>query len=714
MDKRQLIAAAIFMLWGAAISLYAQQNNGAGTTTKVEVKNDSTKTKTVLDSIKLKEVVVTADNIRFEDGKVVMIPTKQAKNLAKNIMSLIENMNTGILTVEKGEIKTANGQAVSLYINGDKVDRMDEATFWAKNVIKVEYLPTTTDSKFQNTKNVVNIIMKEYATGGLTRLEGNQDFPNKGDYSAASKLVVGKTTFNAYVNGGYDRDRLNGDRRTENYEGVWYNSVEYDNISRTEESTSILRDNNMYAGLNALYKNDKFRTKHSFSFNWNRNPESLDFGSVAYNPQIINGNKMSRSTSSKKYSYSLGGLYTFIFTKTSWLTAKWNLSYGNNKSFSDYSETGLNSILTDVNENALNGQISLQFSHRFSNKIFMSFMINDILQSFNTSYWGDVDSKQKQLVNRNHITVILSYEPIKSLSINLYPSLTIYSRDINSATKKTDFMPGINFDVNYTINKKSAIQFDTYYNYTPPTPSMSNDLILRQTELKWIEGSPAIKPSKMYWLSLNYRIAPIKWFTFIASLNYQIKTNQNSLTYRSGGKEYDGIIGKYGNGLTNHMYDIQCNMSFRPFNGKLNLYTTFDYQRYYVRGVNSVGMLRPRLGARYNLGNWQISAGASGPQKYLTNGGYEASRSDWDYDLGVDYGNGNVTVGLELNNIFNKHYNYTSHYANGAYSYNSRNWIRGRMVNLSFSYTFDYGKKVDHSIDTGSFGSVGTSILGAK
>lgn len=228
-----------------------------GTQTKIEAKSDSTKTKTSLDSIKLKEVVVTADNIRFEDGKVVMIPTKQAKNHAKNISSFIDIMNTGILQVKDGQITTYSGEPVNLFINGTEVDKMDAATFWAKNVQRVEYIPVPDDMNYLGKNHVLNLVMKEYVTGGLTRLNGDQYFPNNGDYSAASKLVIGKVTLNAMFEGSYDRNRLNGDKRTEDYENVWYDGVEYNNISRTEESSSIQRKNSMFAGLNARYKGKK-------------------------------------------------------------------------------------------------------------------------------------------------------------------------------------------------------------------------------------------------------------------------------------------------------------------------------------------------------------------------------------------------------------------------------------------------------------------------
>ena len=49
----------------------------------------------------------------------------------------------------------------------------------------------------------------------------------------------------------------------------------------------------------------------------------------------------------------------------------------------------------------------------------------------------------------------------------------------------------------------------------------------------------------------------------------------------------------------------------------------------------------------------------------------------------------------------------------GPYSYTSRTWEKGRSVAVSLTYTFDYGKKVDPSINISTQEIRSTSVLGA-
>lgn len=98
-----------------------------------ELETDSVKTNL------LNEIVVRGESVRFEDGKIIFTPSKQSKNLAKDIPGLIGLMNTGVLHVVNGQITTRGGQKVTVYINGEIADRSENATFWANNVLSVEY-----------------------------------------------------------------------------------------------------------------------------------------------------------------------------------------------------------------------------------------------------------------------------------------------------------------------------------------------------------------------------------------------------------------------------------------------------------------------------------------------------------------------------------------------------------------------------------------------
>lgn len=227
--KISVILLAIGLAFSTMASSASITDSIATEPVKVEAIRDtldvqtSKKVKTEVDSVKMKELPVLSvkgENVWFEKGKAVFVPSRQDKNLSKNMTDLIEMMQTGVLYVEGGMIK-AGGNKANIYINGVPVDNMDQATFWAKNALRVEYYPVSDDPRFGGKNNIVNFIMKEYKTGGLTRLDGSQTFPNTGSYTASSKLVYKDMTYNGMVRAGYNRDHSICTIGTENYLDVW-------------------------------------------------------------------------------------------------------------------------------------------------------------------------------------------------------------------------------------------------------------------------------------------------------------------------------------------------------------------------------------------------------------------------------------------------------------------------------------------------------------
>lgn len=665
-------------------------------------------------SVELSELVVKGENSWYEDGKAIFLPRKSAKNLATDIPGLIKRMNTGILTVsEEGVITGPTGSPVNIFINGVPADNLDQATFWPKNAVRVEYMEMSNDPTFEGKRNILNFVMKDYAAGGLTKISAYQTFPNDGKYKAASKLVWGKWTYNALFSGGYSRDHLSGSERSENYEDVWYDKQHFDNITRREEYENADRNNNIYGAFTARYRTDKFTMTHSAALQWTQNPGSISKGSVFYTPEIMTSNALISETSGRSLSPTLIGMYNYT-PESKWnVSGWWQFRHSHNNGSSSFAEGGLSPIVTGTRENFYEARLCAMagFRPRSNMSFRLSFM--ESRSFYDMVYSGNTSSNQWQSNGETYINFDWYYEPIDNVAINLTPVVTFYDRNINHSIFEKEWLPGCYLTLYYGINRKNTLSFQIWYAQNSPAASMRNNLILRQTELKWIEGNPSLKPKNLYRGSLYYDYRPLNWLNTSISLSYTLDNNTPSILYRPGGSDYDGIIGKYGNSIRMEDYTMVWNIGLTFLDGNLAFNNQLEYNYQKAGQYGNIGYFRVRPNIDWYFGNCSLGASYGSPEKFFTDAGSKKTKTQGFHNLNFSYGNGNFNLDINVNNIFNKR-NYTHEwFVNGPYSYDGRSWTNGRNVSVSLTYTFDYGKKVDPSVDISEQNLNSTSALGS-
>lgn len=661
----------------------------------------------------LQELIVKSEYAWFEDGKAVFIPRKKDKNLSNSIISLIDRMGTGILRTDQGGITTIDGQSVSIFINGVAVDALDEATFWPKNAMRVEFMQSSNDPLYQGKQNILNIVMKDYVAGGLTKFNASQEFPNNGSYSVSSKLVWGKMTYQAIFKGGYSRDHLSGDERTESYDDVWYGGSHYDNISHYEKSDDFNRSNDIYGGFTARYRDSRIIATHGVALQWNQDPGSGSHGVSIYNPDIISGDMMNSTANSHSLSPTIYGNYNWTGNPKWHAGGSWSFSHSHNNGYSTYEDGGVEPIVNNTRENQYTYGFSAYGSWTPRNNLYLGLIVSETRSVSTASYTGNTVSNQYQNNGNTNFLFNFWYQPTNWLNISLRPQFTIFDRNINHTVKTKQYAPGINGMLNFQINRKNSLSLYTWYWQTAPIASSRNELILRQTELKWIEGNPSLKPSETYHIGLGYYTMPLRWLTSDLSLTFNTQNNQTALSYRNGGKEYEGVIGQYHNHSHYDTFEITWRLDFPLLDNNLRFghLLNYEYSRLDNFGKISHFISRPYVG--WTFGNCNLFASYETPGKAFTNGGTEKIKTDHQYDLSFSYGNGNLYLDITLNNIFSKH-RYTDHwYVSGPYRFDSRSWSKGRNISVSLTYTFDYGKKVDPSIDVDAKNIRSSSVLGS-
>ena len=665
----------------------------------------------------LSEIVVTGENVWIEGDKIVFKPQKSAKNLATDAASLIDNMHTGLLKARGGTITTNLGEQVTIFINGVRADNIDLSTFWPKNALRVEYMQSSDDPRFMGATNIVNFIMKEYVSGGLTKLNGFQQFPNYGKYSASSKLVYGKMTYNALVSGGYSRDHNRGSDETEFYDDVWYEGTRYDRIERSERSDDVSRNNNMYAGFNARYLGTNKVITHSVNLQWQENPESTGRGSTSYSPSIINTDWMSSARHSRSLSPSLSGNYGFDLSEKWSITADWRVSHSHNNNFSSFTENDVPPIENRAVENMFNYSADLTLYWRArENSVFIA----DLTENRNVStidYSGSATSRQWQQSGTTLFKVRWWWRPVSVLTFDITPQITLSDWNVNHTTKKTEWLPGISGRLNWRLSSKIMLGGNGYYEQYSPGSSVRTDLMLRQTELKWLEGNPDMGSSKFWTVGAHVYASPISWFNTYLSVSYHNRSGEGIVWYRPGGQDYDGVIGQYMNIGSGQQVGLYWEGNVSLLNNRLNIgdELEYTYEWYDNEWTRKVGSWRNAVKMSYTFGNCRVGLIWYTPRKSLSNGGTTVKRSKYGYsNIYFSYGNGNFNFSVQGSDLLHKYNKETIDCYQGAYGYSGTNWSTGRNVNISVTYTFDYGKKVDPSITIREQNIGSSAILGTE
>ena len=266
----------------------------------------------------LEELVVKSERSWIENGVVNIIPSKKEKKLSTSPGTLIEIMHLPMLKGEGDLITTSSNEAVDIFINGEPANQTDIATFWPKDVKKVEYMVNPTGGQYTGRRHVVNFVVADYAVGGVTKIYVSQSFPLRGSYNVSSKLNYKKMSYGLLLN--YYDKRI-GESKTQEeatYKNIFYNGVRYDEIKQTSYGEEEEKWDNLNLAFNARYATDKIKATHTFGLRWNRDILDASTSSL-WTENLFNSENFSSYSKNKSLSPQLTGRYHIV------LSTKWNV-----------------------------------------------------------------------------------------------------------------------------------------------------------------------------------------------------------------------------------------------------------------------------------------------------------------------------------------------------------------------------------------------------
>lgn len=168
-----------------------------------------------------------------------------------------------------------------------------------------------------------------------------------------------------------------------------------------------------------------------------------------------------------------------------------------------------------------------------------------------------------------------------------------------------------------------------------------------------------------------------------------------------------------------YIHEIQSQLLFNfwvEFNKSLQLYVSPNQKFYRSTGVfdKSYNPFQITAQATYYLKQWYFQAYYQSPQKMMFTGSPTTYRSRDFYALSAGWSNSDLNISLTAYNMFNSNWDTSDRFIQSP-RYSEHRTTYGThshaSLNLSVTYTFGYGKKVQRGNEVGKQSGVSSAIM---
>lgn len=673
--------------------------------------NDSIKTQ------ELNEVVVEANIQRTSSNLSTYIPLVRQKNAAADAISLLSQMAIPQIEVDpiSQAVKTASGQGVSVFIDFLPATTQDLQGMRTQDVKKVEYYLHPTDPRFQGAHYAINFIMQKYEWGGYTKLTANKWFGvNRTEGEVYSKMAYKSMIFDLYADEIYLTNRHGGASSVETFRFDDLYGTGPQTVERTSETNSSLyRNNSNDFVLRALYNSDKAQISNRLSYSLTNVPHNDAVNSLLYSSDLFSPTTATSLTSSHNWALTYdGNFYVKISPKLSF-EAVATYKYGKNKTNSLYSTDETLSITNNASEDAHNLQINPRLYWRINRKNTFIFYFATV-QNWNfIDYYGNSPSYQKYNVG--------GYSAGAHYNLNLDKWNFggefgwVWERNHISDSRMNDNFPRA---IAYaTFSPTDKHQFEANWNYSKDVPdaSQKSPNTLQQDELMWYQGTPTLSDYSYHSAGLSYTWLPSnKWQ--LSADGYIYMLGNRCVTIYSPTAPEDTMLRRYVNDgdYRSGMLGISATAKF--FDGKLVAKLRPQYWLRKTTGAyaSTRNELTCTAQLTYYFGKFYLWGRYMTPSRYQEEQSGIVERTPATYQIQLGWGDKGWNIRAGVYNFLRTSWE-SSHQilSSKYYSFDRKEFSTAQhwRITLAVSYTFGYGKKVDHYDEVSGSGTAESAIL---
>lgn len=660
-------------------------------------------------SKELKEVTVTADNQYITEEKTVFVPSKRVKKSSSNGAELLQRMAIPSVYVspQDNSISTAGGNAMSVYIDYLPATQNDIANLRTSDVLRVEIYDFPKDPRFGGAQYVVNFIMEKYEYGGYTQLSGKQRvIDNYGKYDVASKFSYKKMTYDLSGGYAYRHSSHNGSNSISKYQ------FPDQSITRTENTESNMsKIHKSYSVLRAVYQSENVSVSNTLGLNISRKPDYHQLSNTTFEPAVYKSEQALTKNDYSSISPAWNGNYYFKLQDGYSIVFTPSASYAEFSQDYAYTDEDVN-VVNNIEENAWNFNVNAILNKQIQ-KHSLSFSLNGGGQGNNLTYGGTSSAKVN---NRYFYGTARLGANLRFGKAWVQGNVDIcYNHTSVNDKSKTEIHPKYFIAGGYVFNKKNKLNLSSQMSYWTIPLSQQGDNMQMTNQIDAIQGNPKLEAFRFNSASVSYEWLPLNEFGLSLSGSFQRYTNPVSYSYRplENSSTYIMVRDFVNSGYLNEI-NYGGAATLRLFNNSLAIRVGAAGENIRRKGIQCYSGNFINYNAMVYCSLKDFYAQIFYESKMETISALQKSETPDYYTFMVGWGNGIFNIALKSVNLFRSDWvkQRTSLVADNYCKYGTVfDNIYHRSFEMTFSYSFSYGKKVKKTNGPSVGATVDSAIL---